>query len=75
MTTTSAGEPFQTIKATHTMRDIKDLSAEADPEGGVPKEALGQENKVTQGAPVGVQQAEAVALVWSKTTVYTVYAW
>ncbi|KAF9885928.1 hypothetical protein FE257_012218 [Aspergillus nanangensis] len=31
-------------------------------------------NEVTQGAPVGVQKAEAAALAWSKKTAYVTYA-
>lgn len=30
-------------------------------------------NEVTQGAPVGVQKAEAAALAWSKKTAYMTY--
>ncbi|KAL4893716.1 major facilitator superfamily domain-containing protein [Aspergillus ambiguus] len=31
-------------------------------------------NQVTQGAPVGIQKAEAAALAWSKKTAYLTYA-
>jgi MFS family permease len=32
-------------------------------------------NQITQNAQVGQQKAEAVALVWPKSAVYTTYAW
>jgi hypothetical protein len=32
-------------------------------------------DKVTQDAHLGVQKAEAAALVWSKPAVYATYAW
>ncbi|CDK29511.1 unnamed protein product [Kuraishia capsulata CBS 1993] len=39
------------------------------------KEVQMHPNGVTGESPVGVQKAEAVALVWSKTAVYLTYAW
>lgn len=39
------------------------------------KEMIEHPNEVTKGAQIGVQKAEAVALVWSKTAVYAIYAW
>ncbi|KAL4990399.1 major facilitator superfamily domain-containing protein [Aspergillus falconensis] len=39
------------------------------------KEVEQNPDKITQDAHLGVQKAEAAALVWSKTAVYTTYAW
>jgi hypothetical protein len=32
-------------------------------------------NEITHDAQIGVQKAEATALVWSRTALYAVYAW
>ncbi|CAK7215175.1 hypothetical protein SCUCBS95973_002392 [Sporothrix curviconia] len=39
------------------------------------KEVIQNPDKITQDAQLGVQKAEAVALVWSKKTAYAVYVW
>ena len=39
------------------------------------KEVQAHGDQVTADAPEGLQKAEAAALVWSKKTVYSVYAW
>ncbi|KAJ5979216.1 hypothetical protein N7501_002558 [Penicillium viridicatum] len=39
------------------------------------RELLEHPDEVTQEAQVGVQKAEATALVWSKTALYATYAW
>lgn len=39
------------------------------------RELLEHPDKVTQEAQVGVQKAEATALVWSKPALYATYAW
>ncbi|KAK4864421.1 hypothetical protein LT330_009949 [Penicillium expansum] len=39
------------------------------------RELLEHPDQVTQEAQVGVQKAEATALVWSKTALYATYAW
>lgn len=41
------------------------------------KEATTQERpeEVSREAPIGVQKAEAAALVWSKKAIYGTYAW
>ncbi|KAJ5507328.1 hypothetical protein N7527_009471 [Penicillium freii] len=39
------------------------------------RELLEHPHEVTQEAQVGVQKAEATALVWSKTALYATYAW
>lgn len=39
------------------------------------RELLEHPDEVTQEAQVGVQKAEATALVWSKPTLYATYAW
>lgn len=39
------------------------------------KEVEQNPDKVTQDAHLGVQKAEAAALVWSKPAVYATYAW
>ena len=39
------------------------------------EEILQHPKEVTQNAQIGVQKAEATALVWSKTAVRAIYAW
>ncbi|KAH1280313.1 hypothetical protein KXW98_008480 [Aspergillus fumigatus] len=39
------------------------------------REILERPNEITQDAQIGVQKAEATALVWSKTALYATYAW
>jgi 5'-3' exonuclease len=39
------------------------------------KAILEHPNEITTDAQHGVQKAEGVALVWSKKTVYCIYAW
>lgn len=39
------------------------------------RELLERPDEVTQEAQVGVQKAEATALVWSKPALYATYAW
>lgn len=39
------------------------------------KEVLENPNQVTADAQLGVQKAEAAALVWSKKAVYMTYGW
>jgi len=39
------------------------------------KEVREHGDQITQDAQLGIQKAEAAALVWSKTTVYCIYAW
>ncbi|KKK20503.1 hypothetical protein P175DRAFT_0547559 [Aspergillus ochraceoroseus IBT 24754] len=39
------------------------------------KEVIQHPNEITQDAQMGVQKAEAAALVWSKTAVYGIFAW
>lgn len=39
------------------------------------RETLERPNEITQDAQIGVQKAEATALVWSKTALYATYAW
>lgn len=48
-----------------------DLSLEEKNE----KEVMENGANVTADAPIGIQKAEAAALVWSKQTVYITYAW
>lgn len=51
--------------------DSDTLSLEARNE----KEVQLNPDQITANAELGVQKAEAVTLVWSKRTVYAVYAW
>lgn len=51
--------------------DSDTLSLEARNE----KEIQAHPDQITADAEIGVQKAEATALVWSKKTVYAVYAW
>lgn len=39
------------------------------------KEIEAHPDQVTEGATLGVQKAEAAALVWPKKAVYAIYAW
>ncbi|PKX88815.1 siderochrome-iron transporter crmC [Aspergillus novofumigatus IBT 16806] len=39
------------------------------------RELIEHPNEITQDAQIGVQKAEATALVWSKTALYATYAW
>jgi hypothetical protein len=39
------------------------------------REVLEHPEQVTQDAQIGIQKAEATALVWSKTALYSTYAW
>ncbi|EEU34426.1 uncharacterized protein NECHADRAFT_87043 [Fusarium vanettenii 77-13-4] len=50
---------------------FSDLSLEEKNE----KEVIENGANVTADAPIGIQKAEAAALVWSKQTVYITYAW
>ena len=68
-------------KATHTVDDLRPVG-ETDarlPHSGS-LEAPNQRDEsnpdeVTKEAQIGVQKAEAAALVWSKKAVYMIYAW
>lgn len=51
--------------------DSDNLSLEARNE----KEVQQHPDEVTAGAQRGIQKAEAAALVWSKKTIFAVYAW
>lgn len=39
------------------------------------RQVLDYPDEVTQDAQIGVQKAEATALVWSRTALYATYAW
>lgn len=39
------------------------------------KEIIEHPDEITKSAQIGVQKAEAAALVWSKTAVYAIYVW
>jgi hypothetical protein len=39
------------------------------------RQVLEYPDKITQEAHIGVQKAEATALVWSRTALYATYAW
>jgi hypothetical protein len=54
-----------------TPSDSDTLSLEARNE----KEVQQHPDQVTRQADLGVQKAEAAALVWGKKTVYATYAW
>lgn len=51
--------------------DSDNLSIEARNE----KEVQQHPDQVTAGAQRGIQKAEAAALVWSKNTIFAIYAW
>jgi hypothetical protein len=39
------------------------------------KETVEHPDEITKSAQIGVQKAEAAALVWSKSSVYAIYVW
>lgn len=39
------------------------------------RQVLDHPDEITADAQIGVQKAEATALVWSRTALYTTYAW
>lgn len=51
--------------------DSDDRSLEAKEEAEVQRHP----NQITQNAELGVQKAEAAALVWTKTSLYLTFAW
>jgi len=53
------------------LSDASSMSLEARED----KEIREHPDQVTQSAHLGVQKAEATALVWSKKAVYASYAW
>lgn len=58
-----------------TTANIKAASDTVSLEEKSERETLERPNEITQDAQIGVQKAEATALVWSKTALYATYAW
>jgi hypothetical protein len=65
------GPQEQSGNAIYESEDSSRLSLEARNE----KEVQQHPDAITQEAHLGVQKAEAAALVWSKKAVYATYAW
>lgn len=63
--------PVGDVSGDNSNEDSDRLSLEARNE----KEIMKHPDEVTSHAHLGVQKAEAVALVWSKKSVYATYAW
>lgn len=61
------------------VQDVEGFSSDGesnlDPYHQNEKEVQANPNGITQGAQEGVQKAEAAALVWSKKTIFCIYAW
>lgn len=59
-------------------QDNEDFSSDSDNlslEEKNEREIQRNPNQVTANAELGIQKAEAAALVWTKKTVYCAYAW
>ncbi|KAF7182820.1 hypothetical protein CNMCM7691_002481 [Aspergillus felis] len=61
--------------STRTTDNIEAASDTPSPEEKNEREIIEHPNEITQDAQIGVQKAEATALVWSKTALYATYAW
>jgi hypothetical protein len=68
---TQSGEAKEPQERVIQDSDSSDLSLFARNE----KEVEQNPDKVTQDAHIGVQKAEAAAMVWSKKVVYATYGW
>jgi hypothetical protein len=63
--------PEHAVKDDFSASDSDTLSLEAQNE----KEVQLHPDEITHNADLGIQKAEAAALVWSKKAVYLTYAW
>ncbi|GFF76260.1 siderophore iron transporter mirB [Aspergillus lentulus] len=61
--------------STRTTDNIEAVSDTVSLEEKNEREIIEHPNEITQDAQIGVQKAEATALVWSKTALYATYAW
>lgn len=61
-----SADPNGTIEASSSRLSLRERNE---------KEVDDHGDRVTAGAQLGVQKAEAVTLVWSRTAVYLTYAW
>ncbi|KAF4151348.1 hypothetical protein CNMCM6936_003964 [Aspergillus lentulus] len=61
--------------STRTTDNIEAISDTVSLEEKNEREIIEHPNEITQDAQIGVQKAEATALVWSKTALYATYAW
>ncbi|KAF7161914.1 hypothetical protein CNMCM5623_007329 [Aspergillus felis] len=61
--------------STRTTDNIEAASDTPSPEEKNEREIIEHPNEITQDAQIGVQKAEATALVWSKAALYATYAW
>ncbi|GFF71248.1 siderophore iron transporter mirB [Aspergillus lentulus] len=61
--------------STRTTDNIEAASDTVSLEEKNEREIIEHPNEITQDAQIGVQKAEATALVWSKTALYATYAW
>jgi hypothetical protein len=75
MEATNAGRLTEKDVSTRTTDNIEAASEALSLEEKSEKEAIEHPNEITQDAQLGVQKAEATALVWSKTALYATYAW
>ncbi|KGO74360.1 Major facilitator superfamily domain, general substrate transporter [Penicillium italicum] len=76
MTATNfGGEPKEATNIQITSREHQSNGDTQSLEERNEKKLLEQPDVVTEDAQIGVQKAEAAALVWSKTALYLTYAW
>ncbi|GFF46725.1 siderophore iron transporter mirB [Aspergillus lentulus] len=61
--------------STRTTDNIEAVSDTVSLEEKNERKIIEHPNEITQDAQIGVQKAEATALVWSKTALYATYAW
>ncbi|PWY72272.1 MFS general substrate transporter [Aspergillus heteromorphus CBS 117.55] len=70
-------------KTNHIVEDLRPVEDSSEPNAEAPadnldraeKEAQQHPEEVSTTAPIGVQKAEAAALVWSKKATYLTYGW
>ncbi|OJJ45981.1 hypothetical protein ASPZODRAFT_152233 [Penicilliopsis zonata CBS 506.65] len=68
-------ERLRNRKTTHVVEDMRPVDADQQGQANESDEAIQESKETTKDATIGVQKAEAVALVWGKKAVYMTYAW
>ncbi|KAJ1568936.1 hypothetical protein HK405_012047 [Cladochytrium tenue] len=63
------------VDVTGSTRDVEAGSAHESLEDAGEREIIEHPNEVTKDAQIGLQKAEAAALIWSRSVVYGIYAW
>jgi hypothetical protein len=76
MATSNFGGSFKETADIHTMTGEHQANIDTQSlEERNEREILEHPDEITQKAQVGVQKAEATALVWSRPALYATYAW